>query len=139
MKREESFGIIPLSKSSGEWSVFLIQHHRGGYWGFPKGHAERGETPQAAALRELKEETNLDFVRWIQEDPFVEQYQFLAQGKKISKSVSYFAAEVSGETQLQPEEIQNGIWLPLPDALEKVTHQEGKSILSQVAKILSKV
>ena len=136
MKYEESFGIIPLSHKSGRWEVFLIQHHRGHYWGFPKGHAEPGETSEETALRELKEETHLDVVRFLSQEPFIEQYQFLVEGKKISKRVSYFAAEVSGAVRLQLQEIQDGIWLPIPEALDKVTHREGKSILSQVAKIL---
>jgi 8-oxo-dGTP pyrophosphatase MutT (NUDIX family) len=136
VKYEESFGVIPLSKKSGSWEVFLIQHNRGHYWGFPKGHAEAGETNEEAACRELKEETHLDVVRFMQSEPFVEQYQFLVEGKKISKRVSYFAAEVSGDVQLQLKEIQDGIWLPILTALDKVTHREGKSILSQVAKIL---
>ena len=29
------------------------------HWGFPKGHLEAGETPDAAALREVAEETGL--------------------------------------------------------------------------------
>ena len=136
MRQEESFGVVPLSQKRGQWEVFLIQHKGGRYWGFPKGHSEGRETPQQAAFRELKEETNLDIVRCIQEKPLVEQYQFLIEGKRIFKRVFYFIAEVSGEIQLQQEEIQDGIWLPFPEALEKVTHSEGKAILAQAAKIL---
>lgn len=136
MRYEESFGIIPLSKEQEEWKVFLIQHQRSSYWGFPKGHAEAGESPSEAACRELKEETNLDVVRLICEEPLTEQYQFLVGGKKVSKRVSYFVAEVSGEVILQTKEIQNGIWMPVKEALDRVTHKEGKSILAQVAKLL---
>lgn len=138
MKYEESFGVIPLAKERGRWEVFLIQHHRGGYWGFPKGHAEPGEKPEEAAFRELKEETNLDFVRFLRDKPFVEQYQFLVEGKRVSKRVAYFVAEVCGKVELQKQEIQNGVWVPFPQALDRVTHREGKSILAQVAKILAK-
>lgn len=137
MKYEESFGVIPLSKSEGEWKVFLIQHFKGKYWGFPKGHAEKQETNQEAAIRELKEETNLEIIRFFQKDPFVEQYQFQIEGKKVFKQVSYFAAEVKGEVILQPNEIQNGIWLPVHLAVEKLTHKEGKAILTKVAQLLS--
>ncbi len=133
MEQEESFGVIPLSKKSGEWKVFLIQHKKGRYWGFPKGHAESGETAQQTAFRELKEETNLDVVRCLQEEPFVEQYQFSKKGLRVEKRVTYFVAEVGGLVRLQEEEIQGGIWVPFPEALTKVTHTEGRAILQQVA------
>ncbi|HSX11374.1 MAG TPA: NUDIX domain-containing protein [Chlamydiales bacterium] len=138
-KREESFGVIPLSKASGRWEVFLIQHHRGGYWGFPKGHAEPNETPQQAAFRELKEETNLEPIHLLQEEPFTEQYNFMLEGRRIYKTVCYYIAEVSGEIALQKKEIHDGKWAPFPDALSQVTHQEGRAILAQVEKMLPKL
>lgn len=136
MRQDESFGVIPLSRKNGQWEVFLIQHKGGRYWGFPKGHAEGNEMPQEAAFRELKEETNLDVLTCLQHKPLMEQYQFLVEGKRVFKRVFYFVAEVSGEAKLQEAEIQDGIWLSLAEALEKVTHSEGKAILSQVVKIL---
>lgn len=138
LQHDESFGVIPLCCKKGEWEVFLIQHTRGRYWGFPKGHAESGETAEQAAFRELKEETNLEFVRYLQKEPLSEQYQFSIEGRRIQKKVSYFIAEVSGEIHLQANEIQDGIWLKIPQAIEKVTHPEGKAILQQVEKILPK-
>jgi bis(5'-nucleosidyl)-tetraphosphatase len=136
VRQDESFGVIPLSRKNGVWEVFLIQHKGGRYWGFPKGHSEEKETSEQAAFRELKEETNLDVVSCLQEKPLTEQYQFLIDGKRVFKRVYYFIAEVSGEVKLQEAEIQDGIWLPLTKALEKVTHAEGKALLAQVAKIL---
>lgn len=135
-KQEESFGIIPLSKKKGYWEVFIIQHHRGGYWGFPKGHAEPNESSHEAAVRELKEETNLDLAHLIQKDPLLEQYSFMMEGKRVFKKVLYFIAEVEGTVSLQKKEIYDGKWLPIPDALNRVTHQEGKEILKKVEKIL---
>jgi 8-oxo-dGTP pyrophosphatase MutT (NUDIX family) len=132
MRYEESFGIIPLRQVDGAWEVFLIQHRKGGYWGFPKGHAESGETPEEAATRELKEETNLDCIRYLQSEPLTEEYQFLIGKRPVSKRVFYFIAEVGGDISLQSAEIQSGIWLPIHKALERVTHPEGKQILSSV-------
>jgi len=139
VQKDESFGVVPLSLRQGQWEVFLIQHQRGRYWGFPKGHAESGETPQETAFRELKEETNLELVRYLQTEPLLEQYTFMAEGRRIFKQVHYFIAIVEGTVKLQEKEIQNGIWLPFAEALEKVTHFEGKTILSQVEKILPKL
>jgi bis(5'-nucleosidyl)-tetraphosphatase len=93
---------------------------------------------QKAAYRELKEETNLDPVGALRTDPFVEQYQFTLKGERISKRVSYFLTEVTGDVALQNAEISNGIWLSVEEAIDRVTHSEGKSILSQVVIILQK-
>lgn len=139
MKYEESFGVIPVRKNHGSWEVFLIQHNKGHYWGFPKGHAEEDETPIETAFRELKEETNLLPVGCLRTDPFVEQYQFTLKGERISKRVYYYLAEVEGEVLLQSIEIQAGQWIAVPDAIDKITHSEGKSILSQVVNILQKI
>ncbi|MCE5315876.1 MAG: NUDIX domain-containing protein [Parachlamydia sp.] len=133
---DESFGVIPLSRARGEWEVFLIQHKHVRYWGFPKGHAETNETHEMAARRELKEETNLDIIRFLQPEPLMEQYQFVIDGRRVFKQVCYFIAEVSGNVVLQQQEVSDGIWLSLPQALRQLTHPEGKSMLRQVEKIL---
>lgn len=136
MEEDESFGIIPLSQKSGTWEVFLVQHKHGKYWGFPKGHAEKDETPQQAALRELKEETNLQVIRFLQKEPLSEHYRFTVGHRRVFKRVSYYIAEVEGDILLQLNEVQNGMWIGFPDAIDQATHLEAKSILRQVAKIL---
>jgi len=138
-QQDQSYGVIPLSHRDGHWEVFLIQHCHGRYWGFPKGHAELEESPQQAACRELKEETNLEVVRFLQIEPLIEQYQFVLDKHRVFKKVFYFAAEVAGEIILQKKEISNGAWLSIPKAFEQLTHQEGKAILTQVDKILSNI
>jgi 8-oxo-dGTP pyrophosphatase MutT (NUDIX family) len=132
MVDDESFGVIPLKKEGESWRVFLIRHRKGRYWGFPKGHAEQGESPLQAASRELREETALEISHLLQQMPFVEAYQFHIEGKKVRKRVSYFVAEVSGEIKLQQKEIGDGKWMELKAALNQVTHPEGKAILRQV-------
>lgn len=87
-------------------------------------------------MRELKEETNLEVIRFFLEEPFVESYSFVLTGRRIFKKVAYFVAEVGGEVRLQQEEIQDGIWLPLEEALERVTHREGKAILRKIERFL---
>lgn len=136
MKQDESFGIIPLRNKTGEWEVFLVQHKHARYWGFPKGHAETGETRQQAAIRELKEETNLDIVRFLKEDPLTEQYRFTHGHRFIVKQVFYYIAEVSGKVILQKKEIEGGLWLNMTEALAQVTHPEGKAIIGIVSRFL---
>jgi len=43
-----------------EGKVLLLKHKKLGLWLAPGGHIDEGETPDEAALRELKEEAGLD-------------------------------------------------------------------------------
>ena len=54
-EREKSCGCIIINKNK----VLLIKQTKG-HWGFPKGHVEKNETEIETAIREVKEETNLD-------------------------------------------------------------------------------
>jgi len=44
-----------------EDKLLLTLHTKLGKWLFPGGHVEEGEMPDEAAIREVKEETGLDF------------------------------------------------------------------------------
>lgn len=135
--KEESFGVVPLSKEQGKWRIFLILHIAGRHWGFPKGHSNPGESPLDAATRELREETGLSIVALVRKEPFVETYRFSRKGKPISKTVQYFAAEVEGEVALQPEEIRDGRWFSFKEALRILSFQEARAICFELIKILN--
>jgi 8-oxo-dGTP pyrophosphatase MutT (NUDIX family) len=59
MNYEKSCGAVVFQKVDGEIRYLLISSLEGIY-GFPKGHMEGNETEIETALREVKEETNLD-------------------------------------------------------------------------------
>jgi len=129
---EHSYGIVPLQKIDDIWHMLLIQHGRVKYWGYPKGHAEPGETPVAAAKRELREETNLTVVRFLADSPFEEHYVFTSGRMKVFKTVSFFAAEVAGDLKLQEDEVSGCRWLPLDSAEEHLTYETDKAIWRRV-------
>lgn len=137
MAFEQSYGIIPLRKQRGIWMVLLIQHSSSRYWGFPKGHAEEGEAPQIAASRELKEETNLDIKRFISEKALEEHYQFFFRGQHVNKTVWYFIAEVTGDLQLQSEEVSDSKWVFLSEAADHLTYDTDKTILNSAKGLLN--
>lgn len=60
-------------------------------WLFPKGHIDPGETPQIAALREVKEETGLS--ARIIEKLDNSSYSFLEDGVEHFKTVEWFLME----------------------------------------------
>jgi len=58
--RETSAGGVVFRAPQGEEPLFLLIRDSYRNWGFPKGHLESSEMPDAAALREVKEETGLE-------------------------------------------------------------------------------
>lgn len=50
-------GVIVLRPEDHQWRCLLLRAYRN--WGFPKGEIEAGESPLAAALREVREETSI--------------------------------------------------------------------------------
>lgn len=139
MRTENSFGIIPLHKSNGHWEVLLVQHRLGRHLGFPKGHAIQGEHPQESAIRELLEETGLSVSKLLPEMVFHESYTFFAHGIKVHKTVTYFAAEVSGSLLLQEAEISMAKWVPLSQAPSMLSFPQAQEIAAALAFQFAKI
>jgi len=137
MKTDQSFGVIPLKKIDGEWYVLLIKHQKSSFWGFPKGHADEGESSYETALRELVEETGLTVRKLLVEQPLSEKYRFRANGLLIEKTVYYFVAEVNeGDVILQNEEIEDSNWIALNEAENYVTFDQAKHLCKEVIRFL---
>lgn len=50
-------GMVVLRRHDGAWRCLMLRAYRN--WDFPKGEVEPGESPLAAARREVQEETSL--------------------------------------------------------------------------------
>jgi bis(5'-nucleosidyl)-tetraphosphatase len=137
MIKLESFGIVPFLNEKGTWKVLLILHREGNHWGFPKGKAHPGETALQAATRELLEETGLSVTEVLQEKPLIEQYQFRRKKDFIIKVVQYFPAFVTGELNIQQEEIRDAKWLPISQAMQQLTFREARHILQELLRCLN--
>lgn len=129
---DQAFGIVPILRQDGHDRVLLVQH-RAGHWGFPKGHAEPGETAIETACREFEEETGISAYTLISETSFSESYKLLKKDRLIKKTVVYFTAFVqSAEVRYQEKEIQDYIWLSFEAALERITFTQSRQLLTQV-------
>jgi 8-oxo-dGTP diphosphatase len=115
--------------------VALIATDRGGRWGLPKGHVNRGETAEAAALREVAEETGLEG-EIIQHLATIE-YWFRAGSSRVHKYVDLFLIRyASGDVRPQETEVDDARWFPLDEALSRVSFERERDVLSQVVEIM---
>ncbi len=121
---EKSCGCIIINNGR----VLLVQQKKGS-WGFPKGHVEFNETEIQTAIREVKEETNLD-VKIYKKRRYTEKY-FTYKGR--TKQVVYFVAkQTGGFEKKQDSEIKSMKWLNFEDAFQKITYPNTKKIFGKV-------
>ncbi|SRR5260221_10313697 len=127
MKHQYSAGIIIYKKENGT-ILYLLLKYGAGHWDFPKGKIETGETKQEAALRELKEETNLTAQI---DDNFEEtiQYIFMYNQEKTTKTVYFFTGHATSTDVKLSHEHTDYAWLPYQNALEQLTYDNAKEIL----------
>ena len=126
MKYEKSCGAVVFRREDGEWNVLLIRHARGRHISFPKGHMEPGELESHTAEREVFEETGIR-VKVDRRYRAENRYNIRAD---IQKLVVIFAAVTTQrEITPQPEEIAEASWVPVGEAIERLTYERDRKIL----------
>lgn len=126
MEYDKSCGCVIIE----DGKVLLIKQNKG-HWGFPKGHPEADETEIQTAIREVKEETNVD-VKISNKKEYIETYD---TDKGIHRKIIYFIAEkVGGELKPQESEINIVKWFDFEEALKIITYKETREILERILK-----
>ena len=97
IRHEKSCGAVVFTMV-GDTLKYLLVHSINGFWGFPKGHMEYGESEYDTARREIKEETGVD-VMFTDGFRAMDEHPIMRHGKLFSrKQVVYFLASYSGQT-----------------------------------------
>jgi 8-oxo-dGTP pyrophosphatase MutT (NUDIX family) len=136
MPVEHSAGAIIFRKEEGRVFYLLLQYDPK-YWGFPKGQIKEGEEEIAAAKREIKEETGIEDVIFIEGFKEKNEYFFKHQGKTIFKTVNFYLAETKTKEIKISEEHINFKWLPYEEAREQLTFKNAKEVLQKANDFLS--
>lgn len=137
MVLEKSCGAIVYTVENEEIKYLLVEEISG-FHSFPKGHMENEETEEESALREIKEETNLD-VEMFTDFRVSEQYN-PAEKPGVTKQVVYFLAEYTGQNPcvVRPNEVKALKSLRLEEALKIMEHDNKKELLKQADDYLKK-
>lgn len=136
MEYEVSCGAVVFTRIEGEIKYVIIRSNEGWY-GFPKGHVEEGESEKETALREILEETGLA-VTLLPGFKTVDEHG-LPNKPDIIKRVVYFAAEYSGqEIRRQGEELCEASLMSYDEAVSVFQFPSSRRILKEVNDFLTK-
>lgn len=141
MLREKSAGIIIYRQNKKR--EYLLLHYQGekgnDYWDFPKGHVEKGETDEQAALREAKEETGLQDLKIIPGFKEKMTYYFKKGKDLIYKEVVFFTAEAQPDSKIAISAEHIGFaWHDYKTAVETATYKTAKELIEKTELFLNK-
>jgi len=106
-------------------------------WGLPKGLVEEGESPEEAAVREVREETGLE-AKPI--EPLGDiSYWYVWEGERIRKKVTFFLMEATGgDVAHHDHEMEDVRWFPLDQARRKASYPSERETLNRAARALAR-
>jgi 8-oxo-dGTP pyrophosphatase MutT (NUDIX family) len=155
MPREISAGGVVLREISGVWHVALIEPQKNerhketskpvkttrkrirGVFALPKGLVDPGEKPQAAAVREVLEETGIvaEPVTKLGDNKYV-YVRTWGDGARVFKIVSfylmrYMSGEIDNLASDMRIEVTRALWVPLSDAARQLAYSNERTVLRQ--------
>ena len=137
---ETSAGGLVIDRESGpEPQAALIGRldRRGRLlWSLPKGHVEEGETAEAAAVREVMEETGITG-RVVAPLGTID-FWFVADGRRIHKTVHhYLLLATAGELSADDVEVAQVEWVPIAELGDRLAYADERRLVEQVPQLLA--
>ena len=123
-------GTVVVRERDGEIDYLVVSSSDGLNWVLPKGHIEPGETPQAAALRELAEEAGVSGAMIAR----LSVQHYARRGKDVA--IQYFLVRESGSTATKEKRTLR--WETYDTALRLLSFPEARAALKEAVGLMSK-
>lgn len=137
VREEISAGGVVVRMDDGR-PLFLLIRDSYRNWGFPKGHLETGETPDAAAIREVSEETGLGDLRLRGEIDTIDWY-FRFRGRLIHKVCHFYLMQTDTSTTSpqRDEGITACRWESFDRACTLVSYENARAVLRRAFELVN--
>jgi ADP-ribose pyrophosphatase YjhB (NUDIX family) len=105
-------------------------------WSLPKGHIERGESAEDAAVREVEEETGIQ--GRVVAPLGVIDFWFVAEDRRVHKTVHHYLLLASGgELSDADIEVEEVAWVPLDELAGRLQYADERQLVADVSALLA--
>lgn len=130
-----SAGAVILREVEGQLKIALAHRTRTNKaWVLPKGHVEKGESLEQAALREIYEETGLKNVQLIKYLGSIPRESIKSNGDVEQKTIHYYLAYALREKEPQPPSDKGFIepgWFCPEEAIKLLPYENDRAFLRE--------
>jgi 8-oxo-dGTP pyrophosphatase MutT (NUDIX family) len=139
-KTQTSAGGIAFRSSRKGIQVALISVGEENRWQLPKGLIEKGEKPETAAVREVREEAGIETTIVDLIDKIDYWYFALERKKRVRyhKYVYFFLLHYdSGNVSSHDHEVNEARWFDADEAIERLAFSSEKQVMQKARKMIS--
>lgn len=117
---------------------YLLLHYTSGHWDFPKGNIERGESEKQAAVREIREETGITDVEFLEGFRMKIRYKYRQgrTGRLVQKEVVLFLARSKTMQVVLSHEHIGYAWKKYDEAARQLTYRNAKNLLASAKEFM---
>lgn len=130
MSEERSAGAVVYYLEGTAEPEYLLLYYTAGHWDFPKGKIEAGENEKQAATREIREETCITDVEFLDGFRKKIEYKYRHDKRLVHKEVVLFLAQTHTRQVTISHEHIGFAWRKFDDAMQQLTYSNAKNLLS---------
>lgn len=132
-----SSGGVVFRKINGEAQVAIANREGGKIWCLPKGMAEKNESIEEAALREVEEETGLKGRIVGKLDQIEYWFYWKPEETRYHKFVHFFLmGYISGDVSRHDFELDEVRWMPIDAAIDVLSYKSERQVMIKARQML---
>jgi 8-oxo-dGTP pyrophosphatase MutT (NUDIX family) len=135
MQEERSAGAVLFSLKDKE-PIYLILHYTAGHWDFPKGNIEEDEDELTTVRREVKEETSICDIKFVDGFRRIVEYMYRRAGRLVHKVVIYYLAYTDTLQVRLSYEHNDYRWGRFNEIMSILTYNNSKMVLEEADRFL---
>jgi bis(5'-nucleosidyl)-tetraphosphatase len=135
MQEERSAGAVLFSLKDKE-PIYLILHYTAGHWDFPKGNIEEDEDELTTVRREVKEETSICDIKFVDGFRKIVEYMYRRAGRLVHKVVIYYLAYTDTLQVRLSYEHNDYRWGRFNEIMSILTYNNSKMVLEEADRFL---